>query len=149
MLTRTSIQANWQQPRQLNNTTCPTWSSGCKVPNLHHRGMTPISTVFGAPDITPDHARVYPHRYGIGDHRVFNLKISAFHLFSGEYPTIATAKAQLLYCRVDHVKQSNCTCLFALLVTHTMQAKLNALRQHMQDMPPSALEKHQGPQMLG
>jgi hypothetical protein len=77
---------------------------GANVPNSHHRGTEAISSVLGTPGITPEHAMVYPHWYGIGDHRVFLLELSAFQVFGGEYPRIATATARRLNCRIDRIK---------------------------------------------
>ena len=65
---------------------------GAQVPNSHHRGSEPISTIFCISGISPRHAMVYPHWYGIGDHRVFILELSARNLFGGTYPKIALPK---------------------------------------------------------
>ncbi len=62
---------------------------GERVPNSHHRGTTPISTVFSTPGITPQNAMVYPHWYNLRDHRVFIIKLDAYGLFGGLYPRIA------------------------------------------------------------
>jgi hypothetical protein len=44
---------------------------GGPVPNSHHRGTTPITTMFGSPGLMVENAMVFPHWYGLGDHRLF------------------------------------------------------------------------------
>ena len=67
---------------------------GERVPNSHFRGRTAISTMFGSPGLVSNNAICFPHWYGIGDHRVFVLEVSAASLFGGEFPTIATPPAR-------------------------------------------------------
>ena len=50
---------------------------GSKVPNSHFRGTDPITTIFGSPGLRVGEGMVYPHWYGVGDHRFLFLR---FHL---------------------------------------------------------------------
>eukprot|EP00956_Cyclotella_meneghiniana_P004095 scaffold4965_cov23-Cyclotella_meneghiniana.AAC.3 len=57
-------------------------ATGAKVPNSHFRGRRPITTIFGSNGLTVgDDGMVYPHWYGVGDHRVFVVEVSAASLF--------------------------------------------------------------------
>jgi hypothetical protein len=76
---------------------------GEKVPNSHHRGSGKISTMFGSPGLLQGNAMCYPHWYGIGDHRVFVLEVSADSLFGGTYPAIATPRARQLNSKITRI----------------------------------------------
>eukprot|EP00956_Cyclotella_meneghiniana_P028831 scaffold68204_cov23-Cyclotella_meneghiniana.AAC.3 len=67
-------------------------ATGAKVPNSHFRGRRPITTIFGSNGLTVGDGMVYPHWYGVGDHRVFVVEVSAASLFGGKFPTIATVR---------------------------------------------------------
>ena len=66
---------------------------GEQVPNSHFRGTGKISTIFGTPGLVQGHAMCYPHWYGIGDHRVFVLELSATSLYGGDLPAIPNPTA--------------------------------------------------------
>ena len=71
-----------------------------KVPNSHFSGSRKISTFFGTPGIIVGHGMCYPHWFGIGDHRVMILEISAKAAFNGTYPTISKPAARMLNCKI-------------------------------------------------
>jgi len=77
---------------------------GEPVPNSHFRGKSQISTIFGSKGLETGHAMCYPHWYGVGDHRVFVLEVSAFSLFGGDYPTIARPKSRSLTCKISRIR---------------------------------------------
>ena len=98
---------------------------GEKVPNSHFSGDRKISTFFGTPGIVTGHGMCYPHWFGIGDHRVMLLEISAKAAFNGAYPTIATPAARTLNCKIDRIKRQYCDKLEQLTVAHKMKERLN------------------------
>eukprot|EP00956_Cyclotella_meneghiniana_P022375 scaffold42312_cov96-Cyclotella_meneghiniana.AAC.3 len=49
---------------------------GAKAPNSHFRGNKP----FGSNGLTVGDGMAYPHWYGVGDHRVFVVEVSADNL---------------------------------------------------------------------
>ena len=71
---------------------------GCPVPNSHHRGTEPITTIFGLPGLVTDHAICFPHWYGLGDHRLFVIEVASASLFGGRYPSIGRPGGRLLNC---------------------------------------------------
>jgi hypothetical protein len=73
---------------------------GEKVPNSHFQGKGQITTMFGT-GIVQGNAMCYPHWYGVGDHRVFLLEISASSLFGGEYPMILAPSHRQLNCKIS------------------------------------------------
>jgi hypothetical protein len=101
---------------------------GEKVPNSHFRGQGKITTIFGSPGLVEGHAMCYPHWYGIGDHRVFLLEISANSLFGGIYPAITRPASRLLNSKITRIKNRYCRKLCSLTADHKMEAKL----QHLQ-----------------
>lgn len=110
---------------------------GEQVPNSHFRGKGKLSTIFGSPGLLEGNAMCYPHWYGIGDHRVFLLELSADSLFGGEYPTIARPTSRLLTCKVNRIRNKYCSTLKALVESHNMQAKLQHIQRHTLTLPPS------------
>jgi hypothetical protein len=100
---------------------------GERVPNSHFRGTTAISTVFGTPGLVSNNAMCFPHWYGVGDHRVFVLELSAASLFGGEYPTIATPMARQLNCKITRIRDQYCFHLSKLAQRHQMEKKLQKL----------------------
>jgi hypothetical protein len=61
-------------------------ATGADAPKSHFRGSEPITTILGTGGLTVGDAMAYPHWYGVGDHRVFVLEVSAASLFGGKYP---------------------------------------------------------------
>ena len=100
---------------------------GEKVPNSHFSGDRKISTFFGTPGIVTGHGMCYPHWFGIGDHRVMILEISAKAAFNGAYPPIATPAARTLNCKIARIKRQYCNKLEQLTVTHKMKERLDRL----------------------
>jgi hypothetical protein len=52
-------------------------ATGEKVPNSHFRGTSAISTIFGSVGLAHGHGCCFLHWYGVGDHRVMILEITA------------------------------------------------------------------------
>ena len=102
-------------------------ATGSRVPNSHHRGHVPISTIYGSKGIQTGDGMVYPHFYGIGDHRVFVLEVSAESLFGGDYPSVGRPNSRILNCRIDRVRRKYCRILKALTDRHRMFEKLKRL----------------------
>ena len=75
-------------------------ATGEKVPNSHFRGSSAISTIFGSVGLAHGHGCCFPHWYGVGNHRVMVLEITAKSLFDVNYPLIASPGAQRLNCRI-------------------------------------------------
>lgn len=100
---------------------------GEKVPNSHFRGSGKLTTMFGTPGLVQGHAMCYPHWYGIGDHRVFLLEISASSLFGGEYPTILTPSSRRLNCKISRIRRQYCKRLDELTSRHQMATKQHKL----------------------
>ena len=102
---------------------------GERVPNSHSRGSGKISTIFGSPGLEGGHAMCYPHWYGVGDHRVFMIEISAASLFGGEYPTIARPKSRSLTCKITRIRRKYSTTLSDLVTRHNMESKLDCIQE--------------------
>ena len=100
---------------------------GCPVPNSHVNGKDPITTIFGTPGLVTGDGMVYPHWYGLGDHRVFILELTADSVFGGELPAIAVPTSRALNCKVSRVRQQYCKVLKALSSRHKMHEKLKDL----------------------
>ncbi len=101
---------------------------GEKVPNSHFCGTEPISTMFGSPGLVQGHAMCYPHWYGIGDHRVFILEVSADSLYGGDMPTIVTPAARQSNCKISHIREKYCSSLKTLVTRHKMKEKQAILK---------------------
>jgi hypothetical protein len=99
------------------------------VPNSHFRGTGKISTIFGSPGLVEGHAMCYLHWYGVGDHRVFLLEISAASLFGGDYPKIARPSSRLLTCKITRIRRKYCTSLSKLVERHNMHTKLTLIEE--------------------
>jgi hypothetical protein len=82
----------------------------------------------------------YPHWYGIGDHRVFVLEISASSLFGGAYPSIATPTTRQLNCKITRVRTKYCKALHHLADQHKMQAKLEATDKLSTQISPQDMQ---------
>lgn len=77
---------------------------GEKVPNSHFSGSRQISTTFGTPAVITGHGMCYPHRFGIGDHRVMVLEISTKAAFNGNYLAIASPSARSFNYKIACIK---------------------------------------------
>ena len=77
--------------------------------------------------LVSNNAMCFPHWYGIGDHRVFVLVISATSLFGGEFPTISTPTARSLNCKISRIRNQYCLRLSLLAKQHKMEEKLRKL----------------------
>jgi hypothetical protein len=71
----------------------------------------------------------YPHWYGVGDHRVFLLEISAASLFGGDYSKIARPSSRLLTCKITRIRRKYCTSLSKLVERHNMHTKLTLIEE--------------------
>ena len=109
---------------------------GEQVPNSHFRGTGKLSTIFGSPGLLEGNAICYLHWYGIGDHRLFLLKLLADSLFGGKYPTIARPTSRLLTCKISRIRKY-CTALKQLVISHNMQAKLEHIQCGSLTLPPA------------
>lgn len=104
-------------------------ATGEPVPNSHFSGHRQISTIFGTKGIITGHGVCFPHWFGIGDHRVMVLEISAHAAFKGDYPTIATPKARSLNSKIPRLRRQYCKTLSQLSEQHKIQQKLDVLTQ--------------------
>ncbi|KAL3803357.1 hypothetical protein HJC23_009321 [Cyclotella cryptica] len=111
---------------------------GEQVPNSHFRGSGKLSTIFGTPGLLEGNAMCYPHWYGVGDHRVFLLELSANSLFGGEYPAIARPTSRQLTCKINRVRTNYCKALTRLVREHNMPVKLTRIQALSGMMSPSA-----------
>jgi hypothetical protein len=102
-------------------------ATGAEAPNSHFRGSEPITTFFGTGGLTLGDAMAYPHWYGIGDHRVFVLEVSAESLFGGKYPTIGSPSSRSLNCKIACVCRNYNNVLKSLVQRHRMHEKLMAI----------------------
>ncbi len=103
-------------------------ATGEKVPNSHFRGTGNISTIFGSPGLAHGHGCCFPHWYGVGDHRVMILELTAKSLYNGDYPTIASSGARLLNCRIRRTTKTYCKRLNDLIRRHHLHDRLTALQ---------------------
>lgn len=113
-------------------------ATGAKVPNSHFRGKRPITTIFGSTGLTVGDGMVYPHWYGVGDHRVFVVEVSASSMFGGVYPSIGSPKARTLNCKIERCRKQYNRVLKSLCDRHKMHEKL--LRIKVLDDSVSAAE---------
>ena len=100
---------------------------GCRVPNSHSRGKKPLTTFFGTSGLTVGNGMVYPHAYGVGDHRVYVLELSSESVFGGVSHPIPPASTRSLNCKISRVRQKYCKVLRALTDRHKMFDKLRRL----------------------
>jgi hypothetical protein len=103
-------------------------ATGEKAPNSHFRGRTPITTIFGSNGLTVGDGMAYPHWYGVGDHRVFVVEVSAASLFGGKYPTVGSAAARTLNCKISRCRAQYNSVLKSLCDRHKMHEKLLRLK---------------------
>eukprot|EP00956_Cyclotella_meneghiniana_P029543 scaffold71866_cov64-Cyclotella_meneghiniana.AAC.1 len=101
---------------------------GAKAPNSHFRGRKPITTIFGSNGLTVGDGMAFPHWYGVGDHRVFAVEVSAASLFGGNYPRIGAPSARSLNCKVSRCRAQYNSVLKSLCDRHKMHEKLLALK---------------------
>ena len=102
-------------------------ATGQKVPNSHFSGNRQISTIFGSCGIVTGQGVCFPHWFGIGDHRVMVLEISAKAAFNGTNPTIVTPKARTLNSKIPRLRRQYCNTLSRLTQHHRMQRKFDVL----------------------
>ena len=102
-------------------------ATGERVPNSHFRGTRAISTIFGSAGLAYGHGCCFPHWYGVGDHRVMILELTAKSLFNGNYPSIASPGARRLNCKIRRTKQKYCKRLHELVSTHNLQSRFEAM----------------------
>ena len=100
---------------------------GEKVTNSHFWESGKITTMFSTSGRVQGNAMCYPHWYGIGDHRVFLLKILALSLFGSEYPAIALPASRQLNCKITRIGRNYCQRLWDLSKRHNMSEKLATL----------------------
>ena len=112
---------------------------GEQVPNSHFRGTGKISTIFGSPGLIQGHAMCSPHWYGIGDHRVFVLELSATSLYGGDLPAIPTPTARQLNCKISRVRLKYCATLTRLTERHKMGIKLQTIQSLRSWLPQSQI----------
>ena len=101
--------------------------TGDSTPPSWFRGSEPICTIFGTPGLCVENAIVFPHHYGVGDHRITLIEISAASLFGGSYPKMPKKSARQLNCSIERTKRQYCAALSKLLEEHNMYEKLNLL----------------------
>ena len=70
---------------------------------------------------------VFPRWYGLCDHRVFMLEITADSLFGGEFPAMAIPTSHTLNCKISRVRNQYCKVLKSLAERHKMHEKLQAI----------------------
>ena len=109
-------------------------ATGERVPNSHFRGTGAISTIFGSAGLAHGHGCCFPHWYGVGDHRVMILELTAKSLFDGNYPTIPSPGARLLNCNIRRTKQKYCKRLHDLILRHNLHARLESLQRSHTDI---------------
>ena len=80
---------------------------------------------------------VYLHWYGLGDHRVFVLELTADSLFGGDFPAIAIPTSRSLNCKISRVRKQYCKVLKALSEQHKMQEKLQKLEALGDEVSPA------------
>jgi len=110
---------------------------GAKAPNSHFRGNKPITTIFGSNGLTVGDGMAYPHWYGVGDHRVFVVEVSASSLFGGKYPTIGSPKARTLNCKISRCRKQYNSVLKSLCDRHKMHEKLLHLKHLDESVTPA------------
>jgi hypothetical protein len=94
--------------------------TGSTVANSHFCGDTPISTIFGSPELEMGNGMCFPHWYDVGDHHVFIGEVSASTLFGDVYPSIALPNLFTLNWWVSHIEKrysSELTSLWLLATT--------------------------------
>ena len=134
-----------QEP--LNMTCLMHRATGERVPNSHLWGTGRISTIFGSPGVRVGHGMCYPHWFGIGDHRVMVLEISAHTAFGGAYPAISPHTSRTLSCRTKRLKDIYCNKLLELTTRHKMHERL--LRLHSMDGDSYSLAHNKWDSELG
>ena len=95
-------------------------ATGEDVPNSHFRWTAAISTNFGSTGLAHGHACCFPHWYGVGNHRVMILELTAKSLFDGNYPSVASPGARRLNCKIRQTKQRYCKHLQDLIIRHKL-----------------------------
>jgi len=114
---------------------------GTRVPNSHFRGKGKISTIFGTPGLVEGHTMCYPHWYGVGDHRIFLLEISAASLFGGEYPSIMRPTWHALTCKIARIRRKYCKTMEKLVNEHNMTDKLNCIEDQAETSSTSVIQR--------
>jgi hypothetical protein len=122
-LSRTLLAAPLSMNCQLSDVT------GSAVANSHFHGTTPISTIFGSPELKVGNRMCFPHWFGVGDHCVFIVEVSASTLFGDVYPSIALPTLCALNCWVSHIKKRYCSELTSLVTCHNMLTKLQLIAE--------------------
>ena len=108
----------------LNITCLMEGAMGCQVPNSHFSGSKKISTIFGSAGVMTGNAMCFPHWYGVGDHRVMVLEVSAKASFGGKPPTISPHTARNLRCNITRIRLKYCKTLETLVQRHKIHQKL-------------------------
>jgi hypothetical protein len=103
-------------------------ATGSRVPNSHFRGKDPITTIFGSAGLVVGDGMCYPHWYGVGDHRVFVVEVSAESLFGGKLPTVGLHTSRTLNCQISRSRRNYNRVLKALADRHNMYGKLLKLK---------------------
>ncbi len=114
-------------------------ATGERVPNSHFQGTRAISTIFGSAGLAYGHGCCFPHWYGVGDHRVMVLELTAKSLFGGNYPSIASPGARRLNFRIRQTKLKYCKHLQELVNKHNLQSRLEAIQRPPTDLLVSRL----------
>jgi hypothetical protein len=115
-------------------------SLGGPVPNSHHRGTSPLTTFFGSPGLHVENAMVFPHWYGLGDHRLFVLEVSSASLFGRQLPGIGRPRGRLLNCHIQRTREQYNSYLEAMVRCHKMQEKLLHLQKSAHRLSPRVLQ---------
>ena len=109
-------------------------ATGSDAPKSHFRGSEPITTIFGSGGLTVGDAMAYPHWYGVGDHRVFVLEVSAASLFGGKYPKIGAPSSRALNCKISRIRRNYNNVLKSLVRRHKMHEKLMRIKALDEDV---------------
>eukprot|EP00956_Cyclotella_meneghiniana_P019224 scaffold32771_cov65-Cyclotella_meneghiniana.AAC.1 len=109
-------------------------ATGADAPNSHFRGTDPITTIYGSGGLTVGDAMAYPHWYGVGDHRVFVVEVSAASLFGGKYPSIGAPASRTLNCKISRVRRNYNNVLKSLCQRHKMHGKLMRIKALDEDV---------------
>ena len=83
----------------------------------------------------------YPHWYGVGDHRIFLLEISAASLFGGEYPSIMRPTSHALTCKIARIRRKYCKTMEKLVNEHNMTDKLNCIEDQAETSSTSVIQR--------
>ena len=108
----------------LNITCLMEGAMGCQVPNSHFSGSKRISTIFGSAGVMMGNAMCFPYWYGVGDHHIMVLAVSAKASFDGKLPTNSSHTACNLCCNISCIRIKYCKTLEALVHWHKIHQKL-------------------------